>query len=77
MINQKALDKLLKVDLTGDKLVKIFQSLAQVLENQPVEQASMILGYVADIDLLPSDLVPVIHFVLARHNPLELQNDTE
>jgi hypothetical protein len=79
MINAKALERLTQVNISGVEIVKMFEMLANVLENQPAEQVAWTLGYVGDNELQVGELVPVINLVLTKHNPKELQsnvNDT-
>ena len=79
MINTKALERIAQVNISGGEIVKMFEMLAAVLENQPAEQVAWTLGYIEDTELQVGELVPVINLVLTRHNPKELQsnvNDT-
>jgi len=79
MINAQALERLAQVNISGTEIIKMFEMLSNVLENQPAEQVAWTLGYVGDSELQIGELVPVINFVLTRHNPKELQpnvNDT-
>jgi hypothetical protein len=44
-----------------------------MLENQPAEQVAWTVGYTKDEDLKIGEFVPIINFVLTRHNPQELK----
>jgi hypothetical protein len=74
VINAKALERLAQINISGVEIVKMFEMLANVLENQPAEQVAWTLGYVGDNELQIGELVPVINLVLTRHNPKELQD---
>jgi hypothetical protein len=75
MLNKQAVSRLSEVNLTGPEIVKIFETLAEMLENQPAEQVAWTVGYTKDEDLKLGEFVPTINFVLTRHNPQELVED--
>lgn len=73
MLNKQAAERLLSVNLKGEELIQMFNTLANLLANQPAEQVAWTLSYVSDTELQVGELVPTINFVLTRHNPQELQ----
>jgi hypothetical protein len=75
MLNKQAVARLSEVNLTGTEVVRIFETLAEMLENQPAEQVAWTVGYTKDEELQIGEFVPIINFVLTRHNPEELKED--
>jgi hypothetical protein len=75
MLNKQAVERLAEVNLKGAEIVKIFETLAEMLENQPAEQVAWTVGYTKDEELKIGEFVPIINFVLTRHTPQELKEN--
>ncbi len=76
MINEKALERLRGVSLSGEELIKMFSMLSEMLEKQAAETVAWNLGYTNDDEIKPGDYIPLINLVLVKHNPVEMQNDS-
>jgi hypothetical protein len=75
MLHKQAVERLLELNLSGPEVVKIFETLAEMLTNQSAEQVAWTVGYTKDEELQIGEFVPIINFVLTRHNPQELKED--
>jgi len=74
MLNPQARERLAQINFTSTEILKIFDMLIELLENQPAEQVAWTVGYTKDDELKVGELVPIINFVLTRHNPAELKD---